>query len=107
LPDLPANAELHVGWFEDTLPAFVENNTVHLAFANIDCDIYSSTKTFFDNFSETIRPGTILVFDEYFCYSDWRKHEYRAFQDFASQRNLHYEHLALSAITRQATVRII
>ncbi len=107
LPDVPINTKLHVGWFEDKLPDFVDAHADKLAFANIDCDTYSSTKIFFDSFASKIEAGTILMFDEYFCYSKWRNHEYKAFQEFVAERDLSYEYIALSPITRQATVRIL
>ena len=76
------------------------------AFANIDCDIYSSTRTVLEALAPRLGPGSILVFDEYFAYPGWRDHEYRAFQEFAAARRLAFSYLALSPFTRQATLRI-
>src|SRR3712207_9141281 len=39
-----------------------------------DADIYSSTKTVLELLNGRIRPGTILLFDEYFAY--WRSEEH-------------------------------
>lgn len=107
LPDVPPNAMLHAGWFDDTLPRFVSTTPGNVSFANIDCDIYSSTQTFFRCFESRIAVGTVLVFDEYLGYSDWRQHEFRAFQEFVAAAGRAYEYLALSPMTKQATVRII
>ncbi|MGI9342641.1 MAG: tetratricopeptide repeat protein, partial [Gammaproteobacteria bacterium] len=107
LPDVPPNATLHAGWFDDTLPRFVSTTPGNVSFANVDCDIYSSTQTFFRSFESRIGAGTVLVFDEYFGYPDWRQHEFRAFQEFIAAAGRAYEYLALSPITKQATVRII
>lgn len=107
LPNGPENTILHAGWFEDTLPVFVEENDESVSFMNIDCDIYSSTKTIFEHLKDRIRPGTIIVFDEYFCYPEWRDHEYKAFQEFISDSPFSYEYIAFSYFTAQATVRIL
>ena len=107
LPHVPDNAELHAGWFENSLPNFVDAHDEKVSFMNIDCDIYSSTKTIFDVFKNRIRHGTVIVFDEYFCYPEWRDHEYRAFQEFVSDTAYTYEYLAFSYFTGQAAVRII
>ena len=107
LPNTPDNAELHVGWFENSLPTFVADHDGSISFMNIDCDIYSSTKTIFDCLSDRIREGTIIVFDEYFCYPEWRDHEYKAFQEWLASTPCTYEYIAFSYFTGQAAVKIL
>lgn len=82
LPDVPINVTLHRGWFEDTVPAFLDTNEETVAFAHIDCDLYSSTKTVLDAIAPRLSAGSILVFDEFFNIPNWREHEYRAFREF-------------------------
>ena len=106
LPTVPSNVWLHPGWFEDSLPVFLRQQKAPVAFANIDCDIYSSTRTVLEQLAPRLGPGSVLVFDEYFAYPGWRDHEYRAFQEFVAEQGLAYEVLALSPFTRQATIRI-
>ena len=43
LPDLPANARLHPGLFEETLPAFVARTPAPVRLVHVDCDLYGST----------------------------------------------------------------
>lgn len=93
LPKVPANVRLHVGWFDATLPAFLAETAEPVALLHIDCDIYSSTKTVFDLLSDRIRPGTVIVFDEYFNYPGWRQHEYKAFQEFCAGGGRSYRYL--------------
>jgi hypothetical protein len=97
LPQIPPNAKLHIGWFDQTLPAFLATNAEPCALIHIDCDIYSSTVTIFDALKERIRPGTVIVFDEYFNYPGWRNHEYKAFQEFIARTNHSYSYLGFSA----------
>lgn len=93
IPEVPPNVELHVGWFDDTLPGFVDTHDGPVALAHIDSDIYSSCKTVLDNLAPRIVPGTVLVFNEYFNYPNWKQHEYRAFQEFCAAYGVRYEYL--------------
>jgi tetratricopeptide (TPR) repeat protein len=106
-PPAPDNVVFHVGLFEDTLPGFVERHAGPVGFMNVDCDLYSSTRTVFHHLGGRIVPGTVIVFDEYFCYPEWRQHEYKAFQEFVQDRGVRYEYLAFSFFTGQAVVRIL
>jgi len=74
LPTVPANVVLHKGWFKDTLPAFVAASTQSVALAHFHCDLYSSTRDVFAALGDRIRPGSVLVFHEYFNYGGWRDH---------------------------------
>ena len=67
---------LHTGMFADTLP---KADLGVLDFVHIDCDIYSSTKTVFEHIE--VRDGTIILFDEYWGYEDYRNHERKAFME--------------------------
>ncbi len=60
---------------------------------NIDCDLYSSTKTVFDNLGDRVTAGTIIRFGEYLNYPSWEQHEYKAFQEFVVQRKLEYRYI--------------
>ena len=79
-PDVAANVTLHVGWFEETLPAFLAREAGPLRLANIDCDLYSSTRCVLEALAPRLVVGSVLVFDEYFTYPGWRDHEWKAFQ---------------------------
>lgn len=105
LPYVNKNVELIAGWFEETLPAFLEKNKENVAFLHIDCDLYSSTKTILDNLSSRIQPGTIILFDEYFNYPNWQEHEYKAFQEFVRDNNIKYEYIAIGHT--QVAVKIL
>lgn len=107
LPEVPPNVELHVGLFQDTLPAFAREHEGPIRFMNVDCDLYASTKIALDLLAGRIVPGTILVFDEYLVNDRWREDEYKAFQEAVADRGLRYEYLAFSLFTGQAVVKII
>ena len=90
-----ANVEFHVGWFDDTVPLFAQQSSGPFAFAHLDADLYSSTKTVFDNLNDWFVAGTVVVFDEYFGYHGWQRHEHKAFHEFLSRTGLSFEAISL------------
>lgn len=95
LPKVPDNARLYKGWFDDTLPVWAkEHSNKPISLLRIDCDIYSSTKTIFDELGHLVRPGTWVLFDELIGYRGWQDHEYKALMEFLDQKNLEVEYHA-------------
>jgi predicted O-methyltransferase YrrM len=92
LPQVPQNVTLVEGLFDETLPKFLEKNNEQVAFIHIDCDLYSSTKTIFDNVKNRMVDGCVIVFDELLNYGGetWRHHEYKAFQEFLEETGYQY-----------------
>jgi hypothetical protein len=105
LPEV-GGAELHVGWFEDTLPGFLAAHPEPFAFVHLDSDLYRSTKTVFDLAGDRLVPGTVLLFDEYFNYPGWEQHEHRAFMEFVDRTGRSFEYLAYNAVGQQVLARI-
>lgn len=94
LPKVKSNVALHVGWFNDTLPDFLENHKENISFLHVDSDLYSSAKTILELLSDRIVPGTVIVFDEYFNYPGWKQNEYLAFQEFVKEHEVKYKYIA-------------
>jgi hypothetical protein len=90
VPDVEPNVRLETGWFDDTLPSFLERHDGAAAFVHVDSDIYSSARTILTCLAPRIRPGTIIVFNEYFNYPNWQQHEYRAFQEYCEEHRVAY-----------------
>ena len=106
LPEVPANVRLHPGWFENSLPEFLRAETGPVRFINVDCDLYSSTRTVLDLLAPRIVTGSVIVFDEFIGYETWRDDEYKAFHEVARQCGWTYEVACFSFMTRQVAVRI-
>ena len=106
LPEVRANVRLIKGWFDETLPGFVKEHPEPLSFLHVDCDLYSSTVTIFNELERQIQPGCVIVFDEYFNYPGWEEGEYKAFQEFVQRTGLKYEYLAYSRLYEQVAVKI-
>jgi tetratricopeptide (TPR) repeat protein len=107
IPSVPDNVRLHVGWFENTLPEFLQKYNGNARFINIDCDIYSSTSTVLNLLAPRIVPGTVIVFDEYIGNEHWREDEFKAFQEAVAVYGWSYEYLCFSIFTKQVAVRIL
>lgn len=93
IPRVDDNVELVIGWFDETLPRFLESNEGTLALAHIDSDVYGSARTVLSQLAPRIGPGSVIVFNEYFNYPNWKEHEYRAFQEFCRDHAVKYEYL--------------
>ncbi|BAI75710.1 hypothetical protein AZL_c04170 (plasmid) [Azospirillum sp. B510] len=106
LPPVRDNARLHVGWFEDSLPPFLATHPEPVRFVNVDSDIYASARTVLTALADRIRPGTVIVFDEYIGNLSWRDDEYRAFQEFSVENTVRYEYFAASPYTKQVALII-
>lgn len=110
LPAVRENVILIPGWYDESLPVFVKEHNLQsekIAFIHIDCDLYSSTKTVFEYIGEYIKEGCIIAFDEYFNYPAWKKHEFRAFQEWVKDNNISYEYIAYVENWSQVAVRIL
>ncbi|SFW42406.1 class I SAM-dependent methyltransferase [Amycolatopsis australiensis] len=106
LPDVPG-AELVVGWFDDVLPGFLEAHPGPVDFLHVDCDLYSSTKTVLELVGPRLRPGSIVVFDEYFNYSGWQEHEHRAWLEHVEAARLRFEYEAYTVDHEQVAVKVL
>jgi hypothetical protein len=84
------NVSLVKGWFEDTLPKFVQETPGVCALIHIDSDIYSAAVTIFKHLKEKIVDGTVIVFDEINDYPDYKNHEIKAFAEFLLETGFDY-----------------
>lgn len=98
--------EMVVGWFNATLPKFLDEHPGPFAFVHMDADLYSSTKTVLDLAFDRFVAGTVIVFDEYFNYPGWQEHEHKAFVDFLARYSGGFEYVNYNAIHEQVTVRL-
>ncbi len=107
LPNVRDNVTLVKGFFEDSLPGYCEDNaTKKVAFIHDDCDLYSGTITIFENLRPMMQYGTIIVFDEYYNYTDWLDGEYKAFAEFTKKYKVKFEYIGYIRENGQVAVRI-
>jgi hypothetical protein len=104
LPRVPGNVILHKGWFNETIPPWCVSSTGPVRFLHVDCDLYSSTVDIFAALRDRIQAGTIILFDEYFNYPGWERHEFKAWQEFVAAHAVDYEYVGYAR--QQALVRV-
>ena len=107
LPKVRSNVELHVGWFDVTLPKFKEtigNKTIQLL--HIDSDLYSSAVTILETLADNIVPGTVIMFDEYINYPGWELDEFKAWQEFKVKYNVEYDYIARVSKHQKVAVKV-
>ena len=71
-----------VGWFDETLPSY-EPPTHDQLVVNVDCDLYSSTRTVLEWLDLHLGPGTLVYFDDLFN----RDHQWRALREWLERND--------------------
>jgi hypothetical protein len=109
VPKIKGNCKFYVGYFDKTLPEFIDflrsQDVKQISFIHIDCDTYPSTKFVLNSLKDYIQASTILVFDEYMGYPGWKTGEFKAFQEFVTENQLKYEYLAFSSYS--VTIKVL
>jgi Methyltransferase domain len=105
LPPVADNVRLRKGWFDETIPPFLLEQTSAFSFIHIDSDTYESARTVLSLLAQRVVPGTVIVFDEYFGYRGWRMGEFKAWGEFVRTQELRYEYLAFTA--QSVAVRVV
>ena len=92
LASLP-NVKLVAGWFSDSIPTWLEQNSGDICFLHVDSDLYSSALTVLTLLNDRIVPGTVIVFDEMYPWADydqydlWAQGEFKALGEWLSNHS--------------------
>lgn len=105
LPEVPG-AELVVGLFDETLPAFLAEHPGPVDLLHVDSDLYSSAVTVLEHVGPRLRPGSVVVFDEFFNYPGWEQHEARAWQEHVAAHGVAFRYEAYTHDNEQVVVRL-
>jgi predicted O-methyltransferase YrrM len=105
IPDVPG-AEIIAGLFDDTLPGFLAGCDEAVGFLHLDADLYSSTKTVLDLIGDRLRPGAVIIFDEFFNFPGWQDHEYLAWREFVARSGRSFDYLAYTGNNEQVVIRL-
>lgn len=109
LPLVLNNVKLIQGFFEESLPYFVQTllKGQSIAFLHVDCDLYSSANCAFQVLGPYIKHGTIIIFDELYGYPEYAEHEFKALTEFLESSGYIVEYLAFNAMFEGVAVRIL
>lgn len=59
------------GFYSDTLAVnAIGPRPERIAFAYVDCDLYTSTRQVLEFLTSRVGNGTVIAFDDYYCYSE-------------------------------------
>jgi hypothetical protein len=100
------NVQIYKGLFDEMIPQFLEEVNQPIAFVHVDCDIYSSTSTAFEILGPRMQEGTVLLFDEFYNYPNYRAHEWKAFEEFLEAFSFDAEYIAFNPLHEQVAVRL-
>jgi len=101
LPSVQGNVQLVKGWYSNTLPNYLRLNPHafdDLRILHLDSDTYTPTKFILDTLETYLRPGTIIVFDEYFGYLGYKEHEFKAFKEFIERTGRKYKYIGFTSM---------
>ena len=90
IPNVEKNVILHKGLFRSTIPKWQKKYTEEISFINIDCDLYSSTKTVLEYLNQQIIKNTIIRFDDLLPsplspYPNWMEGEWKALSEWVKK----------------------
>ena len=80
LPDLPDRVKPIQGFIEETAPPFFADlpQGDSIALAHIDTDTHSPARVALASMRPYFIEGSLILFDEFCGYPNWRSHEYKA-----------------------------
>jgi len=95
------------GLFQDSLEPFVNDLTDSISFIHLDADLYSSTKFVLIKLNDLIKPGCIILFDEFMNYPGFEDHEYLAFTEWCEEFRRECIPMAFTDCHEQMGFRVI
>jgi hypothetical protein len=105
LPKLNKNVIPIIGWVQDTLVPFLENNKPEINFVHMDMDTYETTKFVLTKIKPYLVKNCIIAFDELYNYSGWEVGEYKALKETFNDNE--YRYVCFRTDGAQATIQII
>ncbi len=106
IPDFSEhNISIFKGLFNETIPQYIESNHEPIALLHVDCDLYESTVSVLEALWSRLAPNAVIVFDEYFNYPEWEKHEHRALAELKNRSNIEFEYIAYNTTGEQVMIQ--
>lgn len=106
LPKCKKNVELFKGWFTETVPTFVTRlQGQQISILHMDADTYEPTIFVLNQLRDNLRKDSIVIFDEYFGYPNWRQHEFKAWNSFVNSFGINYKYIGYT--NAQVAIKIL
>jgi tetratricopeptide (TPR) repeat protein len=107
MPDVSDNVRLHQGWFEQSLPLFLQQHQGPVSLLHIDCDLYSSTCTVLEQLADRFVEGSVIIFDDFLGFAGFEQHELKAFEEFVLESGWTYQVIAASVLSREVAIQLL
>jgi hypothetical protein len=97
VPKFEKNVEIYQGYFEETVPELIgELKDSQIQILHMDADTYKPTAYVLNSLSKNLKTGSIIIFDEFFGYPNFRSHEFKAWESFVTSRTLAFRCLGFT-----------
>ena len=104
LPKVEPNVVLVKGWFDQTVPSFLDKHPGNFSFVHVDSSTYEAARLVLELIGGRLQPGTTIVFDEYYGFRGWRLGEWKAWTEFVEAAGIEYEYMGFAK--EQVAVKI-
>lgn len=106
LPKVNDNVILHPGIFVDTVPKFVSGmRKLQAGIIHIDSDTFEAASFVLKAMKPTIKKGTLIIFDEFMGYPNWKAHEFKAWSEFSIQNKIKFEFIAYTQVAAAVLIK--
>jgi hypothetical protein len=105
IPKLNKNVIPIVGWVQDTLKPFLNDNKKEINFVHMDMDTYETTKFVLENIKPYLSKKCIILFDELYNYPGFEVGEYKALKETFNHND--YKYILFSKDGTQVAIQII
>ena len=87
---------LHPGWFDVTASKFANENPGSRISSRRLRSLFLNCRGVRSSLGDRIVPGTVIMFDEYFNYPNWKGHEHKAFTEFQGNSGKRFKYIGYS-----------
>ena len=103
-PKVLKNVTLIKGKVQSTLENFLKDKKdKKIIFAHMDMDTYTPTKYTLNKIKPFLQKGSVILFDEFYGFPNWQKHEYKALKETFKEEE--YKYFAFG--NRQVSIEIL
>ena len=103
-PKVSKNVKIIKGKVQDTLDNFLKKNkNSKIIFTHMDMDTYTPTKYVLKKIKPLLTKGSIILFDEFYGFPNWKSNEYKAFTEVFDENE--YKYFAFG--NRQVAIEIL
>jgi len=82
------NVTLVKGYFDESVPRFLAAWPGDVSLIHVDCVLYQSTRDCLVPMLSRCQVGTVLLFDEYYNYPEFARHEWLAWREIRTRHNI-------------------